>query len=113
LGEENLNLAYDHLRDFILSKHVAAFNPQFQKVCPKKRLPSGVATAEDFSEFKESEVLEICRGVNIIDGNLFKILDEKLGRRNVAAHPSTVVVTQLQAEDFISDLVSNVVLKLG
>jgi hypothetical protein len=106
------NLAFDHLRSYMLSYHLPAFNAQFPKVSPKKRLPAGVARVEDFDEFKESEVLEICRGANIINGNVFKILDEKLARRNIAAHPSTVVITQLQAEDFISDLVNNVVLRL-
>jgi len=33
-------------------------------------------------------------------------------RRNMAAHPSSVVMIQYQAEDAITDLVNNVVLKL-
>jgi len=107
------NLAFNHLREFVLTRHLIAFNAQFPKVFPKKRLGTGVSTAEDFDELKESEVLVICRGANIISGNLFKILDEKLARRNIAAHPSTVVISQLQAEDFISDLVTNVVLRLA
>jgi hypothetical protein len=41
-----------------------------------------------------------------------KILDEKLGKRNSAAHPSGVKIGHLQADAFIDDLVRNVVLKL-
>ena len=43
---------------------------------------------------------------------LQRTLSEKLGKRNMAAHPSLVVITQYQAEDVISDLVNNVILKL-
>lgn len=64
------------------------------------------------SELKESEVIEVCKSARIISGNLYKILREKLHRRNMAAHPSNVVISRLQAEDFINDLVSNVVIKL-
>jgi hypothetical protein len=34
------------------------------------------------------------------------------GRRNIVAHPSTVVVVQHQADDAVTDLVHNVVLAL-
>ena len=47
-----------------------------------------------------------------ITGNTKKILTDKLARRNLAAHPSLVEITQYQAEDAISDLVNNVILKL-
>jgi len=62
-------------------------------------------------EFKESQVLTIARDANIISGNVFKVMDGKLGIRNSAAHPSDVKVEQLQADYFIDDLVKNVVLK--
>jgi hypothetical protein len=35
-------------------------------------------------------------------------LREKLKRRNAAAHPSLVVITQAQADDVVTDLVNNV-----
>jgi hypothetical protein len=38
--------------------------------------------------------------------------DGKLERRNIAAHPSQVVIVQHQADDLITDLVNNVVLAL-
>jgi hypothetical protein len=58
------------------------------------------------------QILQVCKSANIITGSLHKILKEKLDRRNVAAHPSQVVVSQLTAEDFIKDVVENVVLSL-
>jgi hypothetical protein len=36
----------------------------------------------------------------------------QLDRRNIVAHPSTVVVVQSQADDVVTDLVNNVVLAL-
>jgi hypothetical protein len=109
------NLAFDHLLNFILKHHLAAFNKQwplsFQKNNQKARVQS-VSNRDDFGELKESEVLSICKSAAIITPNLYDILDEKLGKRNGAAHPSTIVVSQIQVEGVIDDLVNNVVLRL-
>lgn len=107
------NLAYDHLCEYILNdlKRLADFNAQLPKSFPKARI-SAVAKKDDFSDLKESEVLQVCRSANLITNDVFKILKEKLDRRNTAAHPSTVVITPHTAEEYIIDLVTNVVLKL-
>jgi hypothetical protein len=109
------NLAFDHLLNFILRHHLASFNRQwpisFLKQNQKARLQT-ILSRDDFGELKESEVLTICKSATIISPGVYDILDEKLGRRNNAAHPSTIVIGQLQAEDFIDDLVKNVVVKL-
>jgi hypothetical protein len=109
------NLAYDHLCRFVLAHHLPAFNSQwpitFSHLNAKSRIRA-VATIEHFSELKESEVIQICRSAAIITNDVYKILEDKLGRRNTAAHPSLVVITQLQTEAFVDDLVRNVVLTL-
>jgi hypothetical protein len=110
------NLAFDHLLNFILKHHLVAFNKQwpisFTKQNQRARVQS-ISTRDDFGELKESEILMICKSAAIIIPGLYDILDEKLGKRNTAAHPSTVVITQIQAEGVIDDLVNNVVLKLS
>jgi hypothetical protein len=57
-------------------------------------------------------VLQVCASANIISGNIHKIAKEKLVRRNIAAYPSSVVTTPATAEEFIRDLVENVVLQV-
>jgi hypothetical protein len=110
------NLAFDHILNFILKHRLAAFNKQwpisFFKQNQKARVQS-ISSRDDFGELKESEVLGICKSAAIITSGQYDILDEKLGKRNAAAHPSTIVVTQIQVEGFIDDLVNNVVLKLN
>lgn len=110
------NLAYHHLCAFILKKHLAAFNarwPIWNAGHYKKAGITAVTKMDDFGEeFKESQVITIARDANIITGDIWKILDEKLGKRNSAAHPSSVDIGQLQTDAFIDDLVKNVVLKL-
>lgn len=106
------NLAFDRLCEWLLKNHLVAFNVQLPKSFPSSKVKI-ISTKDDFANLKEAEVLQICKTAQIITGNLHKILTEKLGRRNTAAHPSSVVITRLQAEDFISDLVNNVVLKLN
>jgi hypothetical protein len=109
------NLAYHHLCDHVLKKELARFNVQWPLVYQghHKKGAKTVAKMEDLSdELKESEVIEICNSAGIISKDVHKILKAKLDRRNSAAHPSAVKIDQLQAEEFIDDIVKNVVLKL-
>lgn len=105
------NLAYDHLCEYILKNHLAKFNAQLPKSYPKANV-SSVAKKDDFSELKDSQVLQVCRSANIISRDINKILQEKLARRNMAAHPSSVAIASHTAGEFIIDLIPNVVLKL-
>jgi hypothetical protein len=61
---------------------------------------------------KEFEIIELCKNANLLNDNLVRTLKEKLGKRNTAAHPSTMIVVQSQADDVVTDLVNNVVLAL-
>jgi hypothetical protein len=107
------NLAYDHLRRWVLSdtERLNAFNAgsvkRFQKA-PK----IVVKRADDFEAFKESEFIDALSSGKVITKNLEDMLREKLRRRNMAAHPSLIAIQQPQADDVISDLVKNVILGL-
>ncbi len=106
------NLAYDHLLTWVVANHLPAFNAAIPVRFPR-RGSVVMAKKEDFGdEFKEHEVIEVCGTAGFITGNVKKILNEKLTKRNMAAHPSLVEITQFQAEEVIADLVNNVVLKL-
>ena len=107
------NLAFDHLLRWILKdiQRLGDFNAAIVKRYPKKTGIT-VAVQAHFEEFKESEVIEICNTANLVSGNIIKILKEKLTKRNISAHPSTVIVVQSQADDVVTDLVNNVVLAL-
>lgn len=106
------NLAYDHLLNWIVTKHLAEFNAAIVRKYPK-RIGVVMTKKEHFGdEFKEFEVIEVCGTAGLLTGNIKKILNEKLNRRNMAAHPSLVEMGQPQAEDVITDLVNNVILKL-
>lgn len=105
------NLAYDHLCEYVMNKHIADFNLQLPKTYPKADI-SAIIKKDDFSELKESQVLQVCRSAGITTNDAHKILKEKLDRRNTAAHPSSVVIAPQTAEEYIIDLITNVVLKL-
>ena len=105
------NLAYDHLCEFIWRSHLSPFNTQLPLTFPKAEIKM-ITRRDDFMELKESQVIQVARSATIINDNVRKILKEKLDRRNIAAHPSGVEISQLTAEDCIRDLVVNVVLKL-
>jgi hypothetical protein len=109
------NLAYHHLCHHILKNRLADFNAKWVVMFPAhhKNAAKAILTIDDFGDnLKESELIKIAKSASIISNDVGKILDEKLGRRNSAAHPSGIKLEQLQAEEFIDDLVKNVVLKV-
>jgi hypothetical protein len=109
------NLGYHHFCDYILKNRIADFNTRWVTVFPAhhKNNTKVIAKIDDFGDnLRESEVIKIAKSASIISNDVGKILDEKLGRRNSAAHPSGVKIEHLQAEEFIDDLVKNVVLKI-
>jgi hypothetical protein len=108
------NLAFNHMLNWILRNpaRLSAFNDTIPKRY-QKRVGIVMKTYDDFSdEFNESEIIEVCNSAQIVNGNIVKILKEKLVKRNIAAHPSSVVVVQSQADDVVTDLVNNVLLAL-
>jgi hypothetical protein len=108
------NLAYAHLLDWIVREptRLAGFNAAITTRFPRITKVQ-ITKYDDFlDELKESQVIEICNTASLFNSNIFKILKEKLDKRNIAAHPSSVVVVQSQADDVVTDLVNNVVLAL-
>ncbi len=107
------NLAYSHLLLWILAENTRLndFNSAIPRRFPKKP-PITIGKYDEFDELKESEVIEICNTAGLVNGNIIRILKEKLGKRNTAAHQASVVVVQSQADDVVTDLVNNVVLAL-
>lgn len=109
------NLAYHHLCDYVVRNRLADFNARWRLKFSghHKNGVRAIAVIDDFmQELKESEVIAICRDAGIITRDVWKVMDEKLGRRNSAAHPSSVSIGQIQTDATIVDLVDNVVLKL-
>lgn len=104
-------LTLDHLFEYILSSKLAEFNAELAKVTDKRVKVSVINSKDDFSDIPENKFIEICRAARIISNDVRKILDEKLGIRNSAAHPSNIILIPSKAFSFIEDLVSNVILK--
>jgi hypothetical protein len=110
------NLTYYHLVHYILKHKITEFNTaypiRFAKAHPKAKVPV-LSRYEDFSvDLEESEVLAIAKASGAITHDQWKILDGKLGRRNSAAHPSTLVFLPIHTEEFILDLATNIILAL-
>ncbi|MDE2466920.1 MAG: hypothetical protein KGO02_24870 [Alphaproteobacteria bacterium] len=110
------NIAFYHLCQYVLKHKLAEFNNRLPIRYPKKwkvaDLPV-IAVYDDFSDqMSEREVIEVCNSSGIVTGDMYKVYVEKLGKRNSSAHPSTIHVTQVQAEGYIDDLIRNTVLKL-
>lgn len=107
------NLFFDHFCSYLQGdeSRLQQFNAQLPKTYPKKTMP--VMSKEDFSELRESEVLQVARSAGLISNDLFKILKEKLDKRNTAAHPSEIDIAPHTAEEFVIDIISNGLLRLS
>jgi hypothetical protein len=109
------NITFSHLCDHVLAKHLADFNARWQVSYPghHKNKLRAIASMDDFNdELKESETMLIARDAGIITKNIYNIMHAALGRRNAAAHPSSVIIDQLQTDAYIVDLITNVVQKI-
>jgi hypothetical protein len=110
------NIAFSHLCDHVLAKRLTDFNARWIVSYPgmHKNKTRTIAVFDDFSdELKEFEVLTICRDAGIISKNIYNIMHASLGKRNAAAHPNGIVIGSIQADAFISDLISNVVQQIA
>lgn len=103
------NLAFSDVIDRIVAKHLPAFNTGVGTYGLKKP----ITRREDFEDFsiKESVIIKIGRATGVLGKETTKILEEKLDKRNTAAHPSSTVVSAATAEEVIFDLVENIILK--
>lgn len=111
------NLAYDHLLNWILKDagRLSAFQSHIAgRVGARKAAGINVAKREDFEDLKESETLDIAGTAGLFpSANIKKILEMQLTKRNMAAHPSLVVIAAPEAEESIHTLINNVVLVLS
>jgi hypothetical protein len=107
------NLAYSHIETWLLSDPTRSerFNASYAIKFSKRS--ERLVDQDSFAAFKEYDLIETLGHAKLISKNVGELLKEKLKRRNAAAHPSTVTITQAQADDVITDLVNNVVARLG
>lgn len=98
----------DHLFELVETHHLSAFNSVLAKNTDKRVKVASITKRDDFGEIPEGKFIEFLRSAGIISADVRKILDQKLGTRNTAAHPSTVKLQQSKANDFFDDLIENV-----
>jgi hypothetical protein len=98
----------DHLYELVLTKHLAAFNTVLATNTDRRVKVDVVSKRDDFGDIPEGKFVEFLRSAGIVSNDVRKILDQKLGTRNTAAHPSTVTFKASKAAEFLEDLIENV-----
>ena len=102
-------LTVDHLQKYVFGSHLTDFNNAIAAHPDKKMQP--IVSYDDFSNLKESRVIELMRSAGVISNDVRKILDEKLGIRNSAGHPSGITFSGHKTTEFALDLIENLLLK--
>ena len=107
------NLAYGHLLTWVLADEarLAAFN-QGILARNSRKADLVVSRRDDFEKLKENEVVDIVSKLSGITDNMKRVLKEKLARRNMYAHPSSMHAERQHVDEMVLDLVNNIVLKL-
>lgn len=104
-------LSIHHMYNYIFKNELSAFNAVLAKNTDKRIKITAIAKIDDFSEIPEGKFLEFMKSAKIISNDVRKILETKLGIRNSSAHPSGVTISEVKTNDFIIDLIDNVVTK--
>jgi hypothetical protein len=99
---------YHILRDWILLKHLPAFNAK----CSTWKTPVTVSTIDDFENILEGTVLDTCKSIGIVTKGLFKTLKGHLDTRNSYAHPSNKPSSPSIAEAYIVTAIKEILPKL-
>jgi len=102
------NLAYHHVTSFVFNNHLAAFNARLKIQFPKE---TDVKLFTDFEDMKESMFIAVVKGGNLVTSATAKTMKAKLDIRNTAAHPSSTIISPITAEEVITDLVKNILLR--
>jgi len=99
-----------HLYDYIMAKKLSDFNSALSR--RRDRLNRiQISSKDDFSDIKDSILIEVCKSARVISNDARKILGEKLDIRNTCAHPSDVEIHDSKVVNFIEDIVDNVIVK--
>ncbi len=102
-------VAMNHMRKYVFNNKLNEFNAAFA-LNPDRRINT-INQLDDFSIISEDKFILLMKSANIISNDVRKLLDEKLGTRNSAAHPSSVTITGHKSTEFALDVVQNVLLK--
>lgn len=102
-------LAIHHLQEYVLQAKLNDFNSALKRRGDTKNLT--IRKKDDFGDLKESVFIEVARSARVISNDVRKILNEKLGIRNSCAHPSDIEIHDSKVQNFIEDLVDNVIRK--
>jgi len=101
------NLTFSYVCDRLFTR-IEQFNAQLIKMGAKDK---PITKRADFEDMKEGRILEIAKAAGMIGASSYKVLLEKLNKRNNASHPSSTVFTVVSAEEVIFDLAENILLK--
>lgn len=99
----------EHLQKYVFANDLPAFNIALSKNPDKKM--KRIVNYDDFSDLNEGKLIDLTRAAGIISNDVRKLLEEKLGTRNSAAHPSGIKVSGHKATEFAIDLIDNILLK--
>jgi hypothetical protein len=102
------NLAYHHVTSRIFDQHLADFNARLKIQFAKE---TEIKLFTDFEDMKESIFIAVVKGGSLVTSATAKTMKAKLDIRNSAAHPSSTVISPITAEEVITDLVKNILLR--
>ena len=102
-------LTVDVMYEYVIKHKLGDFNNALSRNQKFKHIT--ITKKEDFSDLRENDFIMLLGSASIITGDQKKILEEKLGFRNTAAHPNTIEIRESKVTGIIEDLVPNIISK--
>jgi hypothetical protein len=102
-------VAYDVLRDWLYTKHLAAINTKTQAW----KKPLTIYRVEDFGEVADRTIVDLGRDIRALTKEEHKIIVGLLDRRNSYAHPTGRTISPAAVEAFIEESISEIVKKFS
>lgn len=93
------------LQDYVVNKHLSAFNTEAVKHDPKWK---SAKTTDDLSNMKEHTFLERIAAISIIGKNVKKELQDCLALRNGCGHPNSLQIAEARVVAHLEILTLNV-----
>ena len=99
-----------HLRNYVIISKLTEFNIVLAQNIKFSKKKLSISKYDDFEDLGDNDFLNLLKNSKIISKNQHKLLNEKLGIRNMYAHPTNLTLTDTKTISLIEDLINDIIM---
>jgi len=105
-------LTISHLRNYVIANKLSEFNHELSIHTKFSKKKFTITKYDDFEDMSDFDFLDILRKSKVSSKNQHKLLNEKLGIRNIYAHPTNLTLKDSKTISFIEELINDIITKI-